>query len=120
MQVPSILQGESLKRLLQGAAVGAVATIIVGFNWGGWSLGSTADKMAKERSELAVVAALAPVRYAALFEVYRACRRHQRCQLKGTETSVRLRFMGSSRTSYCLSRYLHGVPDVKHNRRSRN
>ena len=61
MQVPSILQGESLKRLLQGAAAGAIATIFVGFNWGGWSLGSTADKMAKEQSELAVVAALAPV-----------------------------------------------------------
>jgi hypothetical protein len=61
MQVPAILQGESLKRLLQGAAAGAVATMFVGFYWGGWSLGSTADKMAKERSELAVVAALAPV-----------------------------------------------------------
>jgi len=61
MQLPSILQGESLKRLLQGAAVGAVATIFVGFSWGGWSLGSTAEKMAKERSEVAVVAALAPV-----------------------------------------------------------
>jgi len=61
MQLPSILQGESLNRLLQGAAAGAVATIVVGFYWGGWSLGSTADKMARERSELAVVAALAPV-----------------------------------------------------------
>jgi hypothetical protein len=61
VRVPSILQGESRKRLLQGAAVGAVATIVVGFYWGGWSLGSTADKMAKERSELAVIAALAPV-----------------------------------------------------------
>ncbi|MGO9701683.1 MAG: hypothetical protein ACLPX7_20740 [Xanthobacteraceae bacterium] len=60
MQVPSTLQGESLKRLLQGAAVGAVATIAVGFGWGGWSLGSTADRMAKERSDLAVVAVLAP------------------------------------------------------------
>ena len=39
---------------------GAVATIFVGFYWGDWSLG-TAYKMAKERSELAVVAALAPV-----------------------------------------------------------
>jgi hypothetical protein len=57
----SILQGESLKRLLQGAAAGAAATIVVGFYWGGWSLGSTADKMAKDRSDLAVVAALAPV-----------------------------------------------------------
>jgi hypothetical protein len=35
--------------------------MLVGFNWGGWSLGSTADKMAKERSERAVVTALAPV-----------------------------------------------------------
>jgi hypothetical protein len=61
MQMPSILQGESLKRLLQGAVVGAAATIVVGFNWGGWSLGSTAEKMATEQSKLAVVTALAPV-----------------------------------------------------------
>ena len=61
MQVPSMLQGESLTRLLQGAVAGAAATIVVGFSWGGWSLGSTADTMAKARSELAVVAALAPV-----------------------------------------------------------
>jgi hypothetical protein len=61
MRVPSILRGESLKRLLQGVVVGAVATIVVGFNWGGWWLGSTADKMIKEQSKLAVVAALAPV-----------------------------------------------------------
>ena len=50
-----------MTRLLQGAAVGAIATMFVGFYWGGWSLGSTADKMAKQRSEVAVMAALAPV-----------------------------------------------------------
>jgi hypothetical protein len=61
VELPAILQGDSLTRLLQGAAVGAVATMFVGFYWAGWSLGSTADKMAKERSDLAVVAALAPV-----------------------------------------------------------
>ena len=61
MELPAILQGDSLTRLLQGAAAGAVATMFVGFYWGGWSLGSTANKMAKERSELAVIAALAPV-----------------------------------------------------------
>ena len=60
-QVPSMFQGESLTRLLQGATAGAVATIFIGFNWGGWTLGSTADKMAKDQSEAAVVAALAPV-----------------------------------------------------------
>ena len=47
MQLPSILQGESLTRLLQGAAAGAIATMFVGFYWGGWSLGSTADKIGK-------------------------------------------------------------------------
>jgi hypothetical protein len=61
MQVPSMLQGESLTRLLQGAAAGAVATMVVGFYWAGWSLGSTAETMAKERSEHAVIAALAPI-----------------------------------------------------------
>jgi len=61
MQLPPILRGESLTRLLQGAAVGGVATMVVGFYWGGWSLGSTAENMAKQRSDRAVVAALAPV-----------------------------------------------------------
>jgi hypothetical protein len=53
--------GESLKRLLQGAAVGVVATIVVGFNWGGWTLGSTAREMAQKSSSTATVAALAPI-----------------------------------------------------------
>jgi hypothetical protein len=61
MQVPSFLQGESLKRLMQGAALGAVATIVVGFNWGGWTLGGTAKDMAQKSSVTAVVAALAPI-----------------------------------------------------------
>jgi hypothetical protein len=42
MEVPSILKGESLTRLCQGAAAGAIATMIIGFSWGGWMLGSTA------------------------------------------------------------------------------
>ena len=61
MEIPSFLQGDSLKRLLQGAAAGAVVAIVVGFNWGGWTLGSTVEKVAKERADSAVVAVLAPV-----------------------------------------------------------
>jgi len=61
MQVPSILQGPSLTRLLQGAAAGAVVTMIVGFNWGGWSIESTAAKRADDASRSAVVAVLAPI-----------------------------------------------------------
>jgi hypothetical protein len=61
MELPSFLQGDSCKRLLQGATAGAVVAMIIGFNWGGWTLGSTAEKVAKERADSAVVAALAPI-----------------------------------------------------------
>jgi len=38
---PGVLDAkDSLKRLLQGAAVGALIAIILGFTWGGWVLGS--------------------------------------------------------------------------------
>ena len=57
MQVPSILQGESLSRLLQGAAAGAVASIVIGFSWGGWMTGSTANRLAAERADTAVAQA---------------------------------------------------------------
>jgi hypothetical protein len=61
MQLPSILQGDSLTRLLQGAAAGAVATIVIGFGWGGWTLGSTAKETALKSATSAVVAVLAPM-----------------------------------------------------------
>ena len=60
MQLPAILQGESLKRLLQGAAVGAIATMIIGFSWGGWTLGSTAKKLATDETRNAIVTIAAP------------------------------------------------------------
>ena len=33
MQLPAMLQGDSLTRLVQGAAAGAVATMLIGFNY---------------------------------------------------------------------------------------
>jgi hypothetical protein len=61
MELPSILQGESLTRLLQGAVAGFLATVVIGFNWGGWMLGSTAKQMAEQSANSAVVAVLAPM-----------------------------------------------------------
>ena len=61
MQVPSILQGESLTRLLQGAFAGFLATVVIGFSWGGWTLGSTAKQMAEKNASAAIVAVLAPM-----------------------------------------------------------
>jgi len=61
MQLPAILQGDSLKRLLQGMAAGAVVTMVIGFNWGGWVTGGTAKEMTQKSSTAAVVAALSPI-----------------------------------------------------------
>ena len=61
MQLPKIFQGESLTRLLQGAFAGFLATVVIGFGWGGWMLGSTAKKMADQSTSSAIVAALAPI-----------------------------------------------------------
>jgi hypothetical protein len=50
-----------LKPAIWGAAFGAVAISIIGFSQFGWTLGSTAERMANERAQTAVVAALAPI-----------------------------------------------------------
>jgi hypothetical protein len=50
-----------IKPAVWGAVVGAIAISIVGFSWLGWTLGSTAERMAETRAEAATVAALAPV-----------------------------------------------------------
>jgi hypothetical protein len=50
-----------MKPAIWGAVVGAVAFGAVGFSSLGWTLGGTAEKMATERAEAAVVAVLAPI-----------------------------------------------------------
>ncbi|MBE0612808.1 MAG: hypothetical protein IH604_03990 [Burkholderiales bacterium] len=46
---------------LWGAAVGAIAISIFGFNIGGWVRGPTADRLATLRADAAIVSVLAPV-----------------------------------------------------------
>lgn len=41
--------------------VGVIFTMIVGFNWGGWVTGGTANKLATDRSSAAVAKALTPL-----------------------------------------------------------
>ena len=61
MQLPPILQGDSMTRLLQGAAAGCAITLILGFGWGGWQLQSKAEKLALQSTNAALIAALAPI-----------------------------------------------------------
>ena len=50
-----------LKPGLTGAALGAVATMAIGFNQGGWYSTKSAERLADERSAVAVVGALVPI-----------------------------------------------------------
>ena len=50
-----------IKPAAWGAVIGAVAVTIVGFSTLGWTLGSSAERMAKAQAEAAVVDALTPV-----------------------------------------------------------
>jgi hypothetical protein len=60
MQLPSILRGTPT-HLLLGALAGCLATVVIGFAWGGWTLESTAKRMAEKRAAVAVTAVLAPM-----------------------------------------------------------
>ncbi|MGV8830491.1 MAG: hypothetical protein ACOH2N_00825 [Devosia sp.] len=55
MQIP-----EWTKPALYGAATGAVALAIVGFSWGGWLTGGSAQEIASNQSATDVAAALTP------------------------------------------------------------
>jgi hypothetical protein len=50
-----------LKPAVWGFVIGAVGMTIVGFSWLGWTLGSTADTIARQRADAAVTAALTPI-----------------------------------------------------------
>ncbi len=52
---------EIIKPGLWGAAGGAIILAIIGFAWGGWVTGGTAQEMAEEMAEDAVVGRLAPI-----------------------------------------------------------
>jgi len=51
----------SLKPAVWGMAGGAIATIIVGFSWGGWITQGAANQMETESAKAAVVDAFTPL-----------------------------------------------------------
>jgi len=59
-ELPEMFKGESLTRLLQGTAFGAVAAAVLGFSQGFVMLSSSAEALASERATASVVAAYAP------------------------------------------------------------
>jgi len=51
----------AVRPALWGAVAGAIALAIVGFSWGGWVTGGSAETLATNRAATAVVAALTPI-----------------------------------------------------------
>jgi hypothetical protein len=50
-----------IKAGVWGAIVGSVLTMIVGFNWGGWTTSGTAQQAGMKQADAAVTAALVPI-----------------------------------------------------------
>lgn len=59
MKIPALPAQTS--PFMWGAAAGAIALAIFGFNWGGWVSGGTAEKLAAARADEATLAALTPI-----------------------------------------------------------
>jgi len=55
------LNTEKIKTILFGAIGGAVITMIIGFAWGGWVLGSTSMNIGKSMAQDAVIDRLTPI-----------------------------------------------------------
>ena len=55
------MKTDTVKPALWGAVGGAIALAIVGFTWGGWVTGGSAELIAKTQSDRAVIAVLAPI-----------------------------------------------------------
>ena len=51
----------SLEPGIWGAVIGGAAISVLGFSSFGWTLGSTAERMAQARAQTTLVAALAPI-----------------------------------------------------------
>ena len=52
---------EKIKTGVWGAVGGAIVTMIIGFAWGGWVLGSSSMNMGEEMVETAIVDRLTPI-----------------------------------------------------------
>jgi hypothetical protein len=65
MKTPQFLlpyvEGHAPTRLIQGLIAGSLATMIIGFGWGGWDTGGTVTEKVDEAAKTATVAALSPI-----------------------------------------------------------
>jgi hypothetical protein len=106
MQLPAMVRGESGKRLLQGAFLGAVATLVVGFTWGGWTLSANASKMSLAAADAARIEVLGPICVAQFNAIDGALAKFQAAASYSRDTLVRdsMKTVGGSEMSWPLAR----------------
>jgi hypothetical protein len=61
MQLPLMLQGDSRVRLIQGAVIGSVLTMVIGFGFSGWQMQTNVERRAELAVNKAVIAVLTPI-----------------------------------------------------------
>jgi hypothetical protein len=83
-----------------------VATLIVGFVWGGWTLGGTASKMALAAAEAAKIEVLAPMCVAQFNAIDGALAKFQAAAGYSRDTLVRdsVKTVGGTEMSWPLAR----------------
>jgi len=96
-----------LKPALWGAVLGSVATMILGFGWMGWTLGGTAERMAAERANGAVVVALTPSCISRFMQQPNAAGKQRECvEAGGWATPVGDKAPNSELANACAERLL--------------
>ena len=115
MQLPAMVRGESGKRLAQGAVLGGIATLIVGFAWGGWTLGSTSSRMALDAAETARIEVLAPICVAQFNAIDGALVKFQAANGYNRDTLVRdsMKTVGATEMSWPLARACQKLLEVQ-------
>ena len=118
MQLPAMIRGESGKRLIQGALLGGVATLIVGFAWGGWTLSSTSSKMALAAADAARIEVLAPICVTQFNAIDGALAKFQAATGYNRDTVVRdsMKMVGATEMSWPLARECQKLLETQINR----
>ena len=106
MKIPAILQGEARTRFLQGIAFGAVATIIIGFAWGGWVTEESARIMRVSAEDNGRMSVLVPLCVTQFTAADGAITRYKAASVYSRENLVSevVKSVASTRMDYALAK----------------
>lgn len=115
MKLPAPLQGESRTRLLQGIALGAVATVTVGFIWGGWVTSERARIMRTAAESSGRMSILVPLCVAQFTAADGAIARFKTTSVYSKESLVSevVRNVASTSMDYALARACVSAIDLE-------